>query len=106
VQSAGYGTRVCFDISENLFKVYTPGLYVQFASNGGSYSGPLGVWSGDEWRDVANTNGTNAWSPSAYTYTSGDACYNSGNRICVYGGNNNFLKWFASYGDYEFVVST
>jgi hypothetical protein len=122
-QSGHLGYRVCYDVGDKWVYIYnssstsdyTPDI--AFPSNSGvdgigTYTGYRGIWTSAEsnWNGawplyvpVQDVTGEHIGVGMAYY---NQACHDAGNQICVYGGNFNYIAWYANTPGFEFVVTT
>lgn len=119
-QSVAWGTRVCYDRGDRYVYIYHTAPYtspnISFPTNG--YYGGSGYnqWGGT-WANQAGYDEVTVQSPNLYVmgnvqplgrifFYENSGCYDYGNVICVYGGNFNYLQWYATgTPGYEFIVT-
>lgn len=100
-----FASNVCFDVSQDRFHIYTDsGYWGTFPSNGGNYTGPQTVWGANSWHMLNSTQTYGLNASGGYFLTSQEACYDAGDKICVYGGNHDYLEWFAASAGFEMGI--
>lgn len=99
------GGLVCFDRSERMFHIWAGPYWGSFPSNGGSLISPLGYWTDAQWYPSFGLyHLTYADKPGAFVVTWQDGGADGANNIRVYGGNHDYLEWFAASAGYAFTV--
>lgn len=127
-QSSGWGKRVCYDVNQEYFFIYTadgagvaPSL--QFPSNSyfqpgkSLYRGTTGVFEfpGNPYLDEAVWNGSllvnlykHNFTTNQHNYVANIAnagVYDALGQIGLYGGNHNYVVWYLQSAGYEFVIT-
>lgn len=127
-QSSGWGTRVCYDVNQEYFFIYTSdgagvGPSLAFPSNSYAqagrslYRGHTGVFEfpGNPYLDEAVWNGgisvnlyVHNFTTNAHNYVGrivNAGVYDSLGQIGLYGGNFNYVVWYLQTAGYEFVIT-